>query len=122
MNGWTPGFVRIAEKSFMQYYTIRDYGKVENYLKGNLFLLPFLYSAREKIKEYFNASDKFFLEVSIDPEYPESKILNIFIQSKMSPSEAFDTFNIFDREWLLDNPSDILEKVSIDVEFCGSIY
>ena len=96
-------------------YTFERPSEVVDFLNNNRSLVPFLAEAYSRIIQYFPAAT-LILEVVTDPE-DDHKELVIFIQTTLSPKEAFATLDDLDRTWWLDAPPSIGEYICIHVEF-----
>ena len=97
-------------------YTFRKPSEISDFLSDNVYLVPLLAEAYEKIREYF-PSAKLILEVVADPEADKEKELVIFICTKLPPDEALDRLELLDKNWWLDASLDSGEKLCIHVEF-----
>jgi hypothetical protein len=98
-------------------YILRRRSEVIKFLMDNIFLLPLLQEAYERIRNYFGKSAQIFLEIITDPEVTGDQELVIFIRTNLSLDEAFKKLEQLDREWWLDAPTNAREKLCIDVEF-----
>jgi hypothetical protein len=96
-------------------YTFRRPSEVVDFLNNNRSLVPFLAEAYDRIIQYFPAAT-LILEVVTDPE-DDHKELVIFIQTTLSPKDAFATLDDLDRTWWLDASLGIGEYICIHVEF-----
>jgi len=100
-----------------QHYVFRNKSEVMDFAVNNSFLLQPLHEACEHIRNYFGESAQAVLEVVTDPEFVEDQELVIFIHTDLAPEEAFERLEQIDDEWWLDVPSNVREKLCIDVEF-----
>lgn len=97
-------------------YTFRKPSEISEFLGDNVYLIPQVVEAHEKIIEYFPTAD-LVLEVVADPEAPDEKELVIFIHTNLTPDEALDRLEMFDRNWWLDASLDTGGKLCIHVEY-----
>lgn len=97
-------------------YTFRRPSEVSEFLSNNVTLLPLVVEAHGRAEEYFPTSD-LILEVVADPEMSNKKELAIFIQTTLSPHEAFERLEMFDKVWWLDLAPVLGEKLCVHVEF-----
>lgn len=100
-----------------QHYIFRNQSEVMNFAVNNSSLLQPLHEAYNQIRNYFGESVQAVLEVVTDPEFVEDQELVIFIHTDLAPEEAFERLEQIDDEWWLDVPSNVREKLCIDVEF-----
>jgi hypothetical protein len=80
-------------------YALHEEARVRSFLKKNAFLAPLLLQANLKIRDYFDASSKIVLELSVDPENAQYQELWARIQTHLSPADALPILNRFDEEW-----------------------
>ena len=97
-------------------YTFRHHNIVQEYLNSNQLLYPVLVEAVDKIECFFPGSS-LFLEVISNPEEENDTHLVIFIKTDMPPTEAVEKLDQLDEEWFLNLPVDIMEDLSINLEF-----
>ncbi len=109
-------YLRREVTSLNRIYTFRNPAEIYEFLSDNVYLIPQVVEAHKKIKEYFPSSD-LVLEVVTDPEAPDEKELVIFIHTNLTPDEALDRLEMFDRNWWLDASLDTEGKLCIHVEY-----
>ncbi|MFA5646303.1 MAG: hypothetical protein WDA18_08120 [Candidatus Ratteibacteria bacterium] len=97
-------------------YTFRHYDIVQEYLNSNKLLYPILTEAADKIKHFFPESS-LFLEVISNPEEESDTHLVLFIKTDLPPVEAIEKLDQLDEEWFLNFPADIMNNLSINLEF-----
>jgi len=100
-----------------QVYTFRGHGEVSRFLERYPFLVPLLLEAYSKFWNYFGPHPRVFLEVVTDPEAPDDRELFALVCTSLTPDEALDRLDQFDRDWWLDASYTAQGKLCIDVEF-----
>jgi hypothetical protein len=98
-------------------YTFRRQAKVSQFLEEFPFLVPLLVEAYSKFGHYFGPYPRAFLEIVTDPEAPDDHELFALIYTSLTPDEALDRLDRFDRDWWLDASQTTQGKLCIDVEF-----
>jgi hypothetical protein len=98
-------------------YKFRDGQAVENFLKENAFLGRLLFTAHERIREYFGPGVRLDVKVVKDPEVGEDRRLFVLIRTEMHPDDALDRLDELYDNWWLDVLSKADHKMSIDVEY-----
>ena len=101
--------------TIMSIYDIRNQTEVFEFLNKYSYLMPILIQANFEIWKYFSVK-KNVLELISDPEFDE-KYLSIFIQTKLSPKEAFLKLKEFDKSWWNNLSPETGGKIDINVEF-----
>jgi len=105
--------IRLLEKL----YIFREPKEVSRFLEDNPFLILLLLEAYGQIERYFGPYPQVFLEVVTDPEAPDDRELFALIHTSLTPDEALDGLDRFDRDWWLDASHTAQGKLCIDVEF-----
>lgn len=105
--------IRLVERL----YTLRRHAKVSQFLEKFPFLVTLLVEAYSKFGNYFGPYPRVFLEVVTDPEALDDHELFALIYTSLTPDEALDRLDWFDREWWLDASHKAQGKICIDVEF-----
>jgi hypothetical protein len=100
-----------------QHYVFKDRDEVIGFIKNRPFLIPILTEAYSKIGSYFPESPQVFLEVVTDPEVPDDTQLVASVKTNLSPDEALERLDSFDREWWLQSMDRAKGELCIDVEF-----
>ncbi|MDD2353679.1 MAG: hypothetical protein PHX56_09045 [Atribacterota bacterium] len=101
--------------TIMSIYDIRNQAEVFEFLNKYSYLLPILIQANFEIWKYF-AVKRNILELISDPEFDE-KYLSVFIQTKLSPKDAFLKLKEFDKKWWNNVSPEAGGKIDINVEF-----
>ncbi|MCH7759802.1 hypothetical protein IIA15_00150 [candidate division TA06 bacterium] len=109
-----PILLEFLERS----YTVRRRSEVLQFLSTNSFLVTLLLEVYARIEDYFGHHPHVVLEVVTDPEAEEEeKEFFAFIQTSLSPKEALERLDKFDKEWWLRAMDRGQGKLCIDVEF-----
>jgi len=108
---------RIEIRLLERLYIFRETQEVSRFLEDNPFLVLLLLEAYGQIDRYFGPYPRVFLEVVTDPEAPEDRELFALIYTGLTPDEALDRLDHFDRDWWLDASHTAQGKLCIDVEF-----
>jgi len=96
-------------------YAFRRPGEVYRFLRENQFFGDLLFEAAEEIHRLFTPFPELFLEVLSDPEEAGTQLLAL-IRTSISPQEAFQRLNAFDKEWWLDASQRSKGRLCIHVE------
>lgn len=104
-------------RSLEQLYTFRRRVEVSRFLERHPFLVPVLWEAYSKFRNYFGSYPQVFLEVVTDPEAPDDYELFALICTSLTPDETLDRLDRFDRDWWLDASHAAQGKLCVDVEF-----
>lgn len=107
---YTPSISYISDM-----YTLRDKKEVIKFLHENIYLNAILDEANFEIKKYFGLS-KNIIQLIVDPEGKE-EYLSIFIQTTLSPKDAFLKLTEFDNKWWSNVANEAKGKLDINVEF-----
>lgn len=105
--------IRLVERL----YAFRRHAKVSQFLEKFPFLARILVEAYGKFGNYFEPYPQVFLEIVTDPEAPDDHELFALIYTSLTPDEALDRLDRFDRDWWLDASRTSQGKLCIDVEF-----
>jgi hypothetical protein len=108
---------RIEIRLLERLYIFREPKEVSRFLEDNPFLILLLLEAYGQIERYFGPYPQVFLEVVTDPEAPDDRELFALIYTGLTPDEALDGLDRFDRNWWLDASQTAQGKLCIDVEF-----
>lgn len=95
----------------------RDRMKVENFLKWQPGVMPFIRAAWPALSKAFGRDVTLVLEVAIDPDGPNSEELVGWIQCKTSVEEAIRRYSRFEDDWLLDNLEGTSAPFYFNLEF-----
>jgi hypothetical protein len=98
-------------------YVFKDRDQVISFLENHPFLVSLLLEAYSKIETYFPEYPQVFLEVFTDPEVPDDTQLVASIKTNLSPDEALERLDSFDRKWWLLSMDRAKGELCIDVEF-----
>ena len=98
-------------------YVFKDRDQVFSFLENHPFLVTLLLEAYSKIETYFPEYPQVSLEVIIDPEVPDDIQLVASIRVNLSPEEALERLDSFDRQWWLQSMDRAKGELCIDVEF-----
>ena len=110
----TPNFsIQLVER----HYDFRQRDRVIEFLQERPFLVPLLLKARSKISQYFPGYPRVFLEVVEDPDVPEDVQLVASIRTGLSPDEALDKLDSFDKGWWLQSMEEANAQLCVHVEF-----
>jgi hypothetical protein len=97
-------------------YLFQNYNSVYRFIKKNSFLTTLLFEAYSEIQSVFNENIlRLNVETVIDTETNEEK-LYIFINTNLSPDEAYDALDLIDENWWIDNIHKSQFKMNIDLE------
>jgi hypothetical protein len=103
--------------SLEQLYTFRGRLEVQRFLEEYPVLAPLLLEAYGKIGSYFGPYPEVALEVVTDPEAADDRQLFAFIGTCLSPDEALDRLEQFDKSWWLSALDRAEGNLCIHVEF-----
>lgn len=95
-------------------FTNRD--EVLQFLERNEFLIALLLESEEKIRAEFNNRVHLILQVVRDPESDHDDELFLIIKTTLSPEEAGESLERFDKNWWIDASSAAQCKFNIDYE------
>jgi hypothetical protein len=98
-------------------YVFKDRDQVFHYLENHPFLVPLLLEAYSKIDTFFPEYPQVLLEVVTDPEVPDDTQLVASIRVNLSPDEALERLDSFDRQWWLPSMDRAKGELCIHVEF-----
>jgi hypothetical protein len=98
-------------------YIFKDRNQVTSYLENHSFLVSLLLEAYSKIETYFPEHPQVFLEVFIDPEVSDDTQMVASIKTNLSPDEALERLDSFDRQWWLPSMDRAKGELCIHVEF-----
>ena len=107
---YTPSISYISDM-----YILRDKKEVVKFLHENIYLNTMLDKANFEIRKYFGLS-KNIIQLIVDPEGKE-EYLSIFIQTTLSPKDAFLKLTEFDKKWWNNIAKEAKGKLDINVEF-----
>ena len=107
---------RVIE-SLNQIYTFRRPEEVGEFLREHPFLIPLLVEAHGKITHYFGGTSKVVLEVITDPEVRGLVEMFGYIVTPLTPEEAGNRLQHFDRGWFLSQLPRAKGLLNFDVEF-----
>lgn len=108
---------RIEIRLLERLYIFREPKEVSRFLEDNPFLILLLLEAYGQIERYFEPYPQVFLEVVTDPEASDDHELFALIYTSLTPNEALDRLDRFDRDWWLDASRISQGKLCIDVGF-----
>lgn len=100
-----------------RHYIFRQRDRVIEFLETRPFLVPLVLEARSKISEYFPEYPVVFLEVVTDPDAPEDQQLAASIRTRLSPEQALDKLDSFDKGWWLQSIDKANGQLCMHVEF-----
>jgi hypothetical protein len=104
-------------RSLERLYTFRRRAEVSQFLEKHPFLVPLLLEAYSEFGNYFGPYPQVFLEVVTDPEAADDRQLFAFISTRLSPDEALDRLEQFDKSWWLSALDRAEGNLCIHVEF-----
>ena len=111
---YVPGIeIRLLERL----YIFRKPKEVSRFLEDNPFLIQLLLEAYGQIGRHFRPYPQVFLETVTDPETPDDRELFALICTSLTPEEALDVLDRFDRDWWLDKSHTAQGNLCIDIEF-----
>lgn len=100
-----------------QLYAFRRPEEVSWFLQAHPFLVPLLLEAHGKIAEYFGPSPEVVLEVVTDLEVHGMVEMLGYIVVPLTPEEAGERLQQFDRQWFLLEVHRANGLLNFDVEF-----
>ncbi len=98
-------------------YIFRRTKEVSQFLESHSFLSPLLVEAYGKIEEHFGPRPEVVLEVIRDPEVRGLVQMFGYIVTVLTPEEASERLQQFDRGWLLHEIHRARGALNFDVEF-----
>ena len=104
-------------RSLEQLYTFRKHVEVSRFLERHPFLVPVLVEAYSKFGNYFGPYPRVSLEVVRDPEVQGLVELFGYIVTRLTPEEAGERLQGFDRGWFLNQLPRVKGLLNFDVEF-----
>lgn len=104
-------------QSLEQVYTFRRPQEVSEFLDAHPFLAPVLIEARGRIEDYFGLQTHVAIEVVSDPEVHGLVEMFGYILTSLTPEEAGNRLEQFDREWFLLQVHRAKGLLNFDVEF-----
>ena len=102
-------------------YRFRERSAVAAFLEENSVLSDVLLEAHRRIQEHFGPDTDIVLEVIPDPEVGGEQDFVAHIKTSLSSEEAHRRLDLFDREWWLKQPGEVLSLLIIDIEFTGQV-
>ncbi len=109
----------LASADIVRIESVYDFGdrdEVLGFLDLHPFLVPILIEASEIMPDYFPHGYALALDLSIDPEFPEDRVLFAFVRSRMRADEALDHLDWLDRGGWLDAAPRARGELVIDVD------
>jgi hypothetical protein len=106
-----------AVQSLVQLYTFRRPEEVSQFLDTHPFLVPLLVEAHGMIGDYFGPQPQVVLEIVSDPEVHGLVKVFGYIVTPLTPEEAGNRLQQFDREWFLLQAHRTKGLLNFDVEF-----
>lgn len=107
-----------AERERVQrLYLCKRPEEVSRFLQAHPHLVPLLVEAHSQIEIHFGPSREVTLEVVADPEVHELVELFGYITLSLTPEEAGERLQRFDREWFLSQAHRAKGLLNFDVEF-----
>ena len=104
-------------RSLEQLYTFRRRVEVSRFLERHPFLVPVLVEAYSKFGNYFGPYPRVSLEVVRGPEVQGLVELFGYIVTRLTPEEAGERLQRFDRGWFLNQLPHVKGLLNFDVEF-----
>lgn len=98
-------------------YTFVEGAGVRRFISKNPFLLPLLKEIPEKISDYFIRNYSLSLELTSDPDFPQSVQLWVNVVTTETAAEARPKMDEFDMDWWLDNIDKAKEKLNITLNY-----
>ena len=98
-------------------YTFRKRAEVSRFIERHPFLVPILSEAYSRIEHYFGLYPQVSLEVVSDPEVQGLVELFGYIVTRLTPEEAGERLQGFDRGWFLNQLPRVKGLLNFDVEF-----
>lgn len=97
-------------------WTLENLKETVSFLESNPEVLQSLKEAIIYITQHEKKPFSLKLKLEESPEIEDLKTLFLIITGKYTPKEAFDTLKKIDKEWLIQNVSDV-SKFNINIEF-----
>ncbi|MCK8823833.1 hypothetical protein [Fuchsiella alkaliacetigena] len=104
----------ILLSSLGDYYDIRNWQEVGEFLVEHPYLQDVLFEAKDKIQEYFGDT-KIVLTKEVDPEISDLTCLYAYIHASIPFDEALEKVKQIEYEWYIENMDRINGRFFIDV-------
>lgn len=98
-------------------YSFRQKEDVAEFLESHPYLVPLLFEAYPQMEKHFGGNAPVFLEVITDPEATDDRELYALIGTRLSPEEALERLDQFDKDWWLRTLDRAQCKLCIHIEF-----
>ncbi len=112
-----PSAGRPGTASLEDIFALRQPREVTEFLEEHPHLGSLLLEAYNHIQEHFGPRPQVTLDVVIDPEATDDRILYLFIATPLPPENALEKLDRFDEEWWLSALDRAQGKLCVHVEY-----